>query len=198
MDNKKRAEEFAEGKRRLEEIGNRLGTLFGSSNATSSVGGFFTGLGGLVENLGKFVEESEKTGDSFSKTGEFKTDSEKGVRGVYGFSVKTMGGRDKGVKIEPFGNIKTDEEGKTVEVQQIREPMVDLFDESDRVLIIAEVPGITEDSVKVEVNDDILTLSAERGETRYGKEMLLPASFKPEQMSWHCRNGILEIRLSKS
>ena len=132
-----------------------------------------------------------------SRTSGFNMGSDKRLRGVYGFSVKSALGEQGGVKIEPFGNIRRDEEGKLVEVQQIREPMVDVFDESDHLLIIAEVPGIEQEDVRLELQDDILIFSAEKGDSKYRKELLLPASFSAVQMSFTCRNGILEIRLSK-
>ena len=82
-------------------------------------------------------------------------------------------------------------------MQQIREPMVDLFDEPDHLLIIAEVPGIMQEDMRLELQDDILIFSAEKGDSKYRKELLLPDSFSSGQMSFTCRNGILEIRLNK-
>lgn len=198
MTDKKRTEEFAEAKLRIEEIGRKLGSLFGTPKPEpSGSGGLFAGLGSLIEQVGKLAEQAEKAGGVVSKTGEFNMGSDKRHKGVYGFSVKSAQGEQGGVKIEPFGNIRRDEEGKLVEVQQIREPMVDLFDESDHVLVIAEVPGIEQEDVRLELKDDILIFSAEKGESRYRKELLLPAIFSSGQMSFTCRNGILEIRLNK-
>ena len=198
MTDKKRTEEFSEGKLRIEEIGRRLGSLFGKPKPEpSGSGGLFAGLGSLIEQLGKLAEQAEQAGGVVSKTGDFNVGSDKRLKGVYGFSVKSALGEQGGVKIEPFGNIRRDEEGKLVEVQQIREPMVDLFDESDHLLIIAEVPGIEQEDVRLELQDDILIFSAEKGDSKYRKELLLPASFSSGQMSFTCRNGILEIRLNK-
>ncbi|MDO8438242.1 MAG: Hsp20/alpha crystallin family protein [Nitrosomonadaceae bacterium] len=198
MVDKKRTEEFAEGKIRIEEIGRRLGSLFGQSTPEpSGSGGFLAGLGSLVEQLGKLAEQAEQAGGVVSKSGDFNVGSDKRLKGVYGFSVKSALGAQGGVKIEPFGNIRRDEEGKLVEVHQIREPMVDLFDELDHLLIVAEVPGIMQGDVRLELQDDILIFSAEKGDSKYRKELLLPASFSSGQMSFTCRNGILEIRLSK-
>ncbi|MCY2933314.1 MAG: Hsp20/alpha crystallin family protein [Planctomycetota bacterium] len=197
MDDKKRAEEFSEGKRRLDEIGSRLGNLFGTSNNAPTNGGLFSGLGNLIEQFGKFAEQVEEAGGTMSKTGSFESGSGKGAKGVYGFTVKTGLGGDKGVKVEPFGNMKKDDHGKFVEVQQIREPLVDIFDEADHLLVVAEVPGVMQSDVHVDLKDDILTLSAEHGETKYYKELLLPESFQSEKMSFICRNGIIEIRLMK-
>lgn len=198
MTDKNRTEEFAEGKLRIEEIGRRLGSLLGQSKPEQSgSGGLFAGLGSLIEQVGKLAEQAEKVGGVVSRTGDFNMGSDKRLKGVYGFSVKSALGEQGGIRIEPFGNIRRDEEGKLVKVQQIREPMVDVFDESDHLLIIAEVPGIEQEDVRPELQDDILIFSAEKGDSKYRKELLLPASFSSAQMSFTCRNGILEIRLSK-
>jgi HSP20 family protein len=200
MVDKRRTEDFAEGKRRLDEIGIKLGDLFGKpeSGASTSAGGLFSGLGGLIDTIGKLAAEAEKSGGSSDRSGEVDFGSKSGAKGVYGFSVRTLGGDRNGeVKIEPFGNIKRTEEGRVVEVQQVREPMVDLFEEADHILVVAEVPGVTQEEVQLDLQDDILTFSAEKGTTRYRKELLLPRSFAAEQMSHSCHNGLLEIRLNK-
>ena len=197
MVDKKRSDEFAEGKERLNEIGRRLGALFGKPKPEPAGGGFFAGLGTLIEQLGKLAEQAEQAGGVGTKTGEFNVGSDKRLKGVYGFSVKSALGEQGGVKIEPFGNIRRDEEGKLVEVHQIREPMVDVFDETDHLLIIAEVPGIMQEDVRLELQDDILIFSAEKGDSKYRKELLLPASFSSDQMSFTCRNGLLEVRINK-
>ena len=197
MVGKKRSEEFAEGKHRIEEIGRRLGALFGKpSPEPSGSGGFLAGLGTLIDQLGKLAEQAEQAGGEVTKTGEFSVGSEKPLRGVYGFSIKSGLG-EKGIKVEPFGNIRRDEEGGRVEVHEVREPIVDVFDEPDHLLIVAEVPGIMQEDVQLELHEDVLTLAAGKGDKKYRKEVLLPASFSSDKMSFSCRNGILEIQLRK-
>lgn len=200
MANKDKSGQFSEGKQRLEEIGRRLGGLFarpaGAKPEESGLPGFLGGLGGLIDQLGQLADEAHKTGGVTSKSGEFDVGSDKRLRGVYGFSVK-VGLGEQGVKVEPFGNIRKDERSGLVEVREIREPMTDLFDEPTHILIVAEVPGIAQEDVRLELRDDILTLAAERGEKKYRKEMLLPASFSSDKMSFTCRGGIVEIRLNK-
>lgn len=193
---RKHSDDFAAGKERLDEIGRRLGQAFGKGKSESSGGGFLAGMGNLIEQLGKLAQEAQQSGGSVSKSGEFNFGSGQQAKGVYGFTVKSGIG-DKGPRVEPFGNVHQNEEGKLVAVREIREPMVDLFDEPGRLLIVAEVPGAEEAHVKVEVHDDILLITTEMGQPNYRKEMLLPASFTPDKLSFHCRNGILEIALSK-
>jgi len=157
------------------------------------LGGIFKGLAGLVEKLGELAEK----GGELSRTGEIRgTDAEKSVKGVYGFSVKVgLGG--EGIKVEPFGNIRKDEATGRAVVQEIREPLVDVFEEEKHVLVVAEMPGIGADDLQLDLKEDILTLSAERADKKYRKEVLLPGSLEREKMTVSCNNGIVEIKFVK-
>ena len=161
-------------------------------------GGFDAGLGGILKGLGNLVEklgELAETGREFSKTGEIQGPG-KEIKGIYGFTVKVgIGG--EGVKVEPFGNIRRDEESGRSVVQEVREPAVDVFEERDHTLVVAEMPGIGAEDVRLEVKDDLLTITAEKGEKKYKKEVLLPGSFPRGKMQVSCANGVLEIRCVK-
>jgi HSP20 family protein len=156
------------------------------------LGGWLGGLGGLLEKLGELAEK----GEELRKSGVLES-SDKKIQGVYGFSIKVGAGQDGGLKVEPFGNVRKDEEtGKTV-VDEIREPMVDIFEEQDHVLVVAEMPGISQEETKLDLKDDILTITAAHGDKKYHKEVLLPAAFAPEKMSHSCHNGVLEVRFAQ-
>ncbi len=134
-------------------------------------------------------------GEQLKKSGEFQ---QKDLKGVYGFSVK-MGLGDKGdqeIKVEPFGNVRQDERSGETVVQEIREPVVDVFEEKDFTLVVAEMPGISTKDVKLEVKDDLLTIYAEKQDKKYRKEILLPRAYPREKMQMSCNNGILEIKCS--
>ena len=158
-----------------------------------ALGGILKGLGGLVEKLGELAE----AGGELSKSGEIHgLGPGRGAKGVYGFTVKVgLGG--EGVKVEPFGNIRRDEESGRPVVQEVTEPAADVFEESDHTLVVAEMPGIGAEDVRLEVTDDLLTITAERGKKKYRKEVLLPGSFPREKMQVSCTNGVLEIRCVK-
>ena len=157
------------------------------------LGGILKGLGGLVEKLGELAE----AGGELSKSGEIHgLGPDREAKGVYGFTVKVgLGG--EGVKVEPFGNIRRDEESGRPVVQEVTEPAADVFEESDHTLVVAEMPGIGVEDVRLEVTDDLLTITAERGKKKYRKEVLLPGSFPREKMQVSCTNGVLEIRCVK-
>lgn len=153
--------------------------------------GILTGLADLVQKLGDLAEK----GKDLAGTGELEgLGSEKKMKAIYGFNVKMGLGKDREVKVEPFGNIKKDKEsGKTV-VQEVREPMVDVFEEDDHVLIVAELPGVGLKDIDVKVKDDVLSIKAEKGDKKYYKEVLLPEAFSREKVNVTCNNGMLEIK----
>ena len=150
-----------------------------------SFGGLFKGLGNLIDLADKLREEGVE------KKGEIRG-LPKGARGVYGFSIRTLAGKSV---IESFGNIRETARGPVVE--EVREPMVDVFDERDHILVIAELPGVSESEIKVEVAGDILNLTASDKDRKYAREILLPGKVKLESIKTSYNNGILEITLDK-
>jgi HSP20 family protein len=150
-----------------------------------SFSGLFKGLGNLIDLAVKSSEEGVE------KRGEIKG-LPKGVRGVYGLSVRTLAGKPV---IESFGNIRETPKGPVVE--EVREPIVDVFDEEDHIVVIAELPGVSENKINIEAAGDILNLAASDTNRKYAKEMLLPSKVKPQSLKSTYQNGVLEIRLEK-
>jgi len=156
-----------------------------------SLGGLFKGIEKLVD----LAEHVEEAGGKIKKSGTIRgLGGRKDVRGVYGFTVRT--GLGKKTKIEPFGNIKKTKQGP--KVAKTREPIVDLFDEKNHILIIAEVPGIDEKSIKVNLKKDILLLEAGSQDRKYVKEILLPAKIDFASREVNFKNGILELKFKKA
>ena len=158
-------------------------------------GGFELGIGGILKGLGDLVEklgDLAETGEQLSRSGEIHG-AGKEVKGIYGFTVKVGLGGDR-PRIEPFGNIRRDPESGHSIVQEVREPVVDVFEEEDHVLIVAEMPGIRVEDVQIAVEDDLLTITAAHGDKQYRKEVLLPANFVREKMQVTCNNGVVEIK----
>lgn len=159
-------------------------------NIGLGVGDLFKGIGNFIDLLSELAEKGEEITRTQEFTGKGKL---KDLKGVYGFSVK-LGGLG-GPKVESFGNIKKTEAGPTVE--EVREPMVDIFEEEDIVQIIAELPGVEENNIKIDLKDDILNIFAEHGNRKYQKEILLSSKVKPETLTVSYKNGILEIKICK-
>lgn len=160
---------------------------------------------GFLENLAELMsklEEVAETGRSLSKTGTFEIGpkgrgAEGGPgKGVFGLSVNVgLGGKE--VRVEPFGNIRRDAQTGESTVEETREPLVDVFDEDDRLLVVAELPGVEAEDVRVDLDGRSLVLSARRGEHRYRKAIEVPAGLRREAIKVTCRNGIAEIACAK-
>jgi HSP20 family protein len=154
-------------------------------------------LGGLFKGIGKLVDlasELEKAGGEIKKEGEIDLSNLKGgMKGVFGFSIKTAaGGRPV---VEHFGNIKKTPRGAKVEEE--REPITDIFDEKDEIRIYAEMPGVNENDVETDLRGDILNISAKSGDRKYRREILLPPEAKYATFASSFKNGILEIKIKK-
>lgn len=88
-------------------------------------------------------------------------------------------------------------------------PSVDVVKKDDRLVLRANLPGVKPDEVKVEVEDDVLTVSGEhkeekeekekdyvRRERRFGsfsRSMSLPPGVKAEDIEATTEDGVLEV-----
>lgn len=148
--------------------------------------GFVKGLSDLIEKLGELAE----TGREMHHEGTLSQDNK--VKGVYGFRMKVGLGGDA-VDIEPFGNVKIDKKSRHAVVHEVREPLFDIIEEKDRILVIAEMPGITTDDISVSVENDVMSVEAAHRDRKYSKEILLPRPVLDGGIKVACNNGIVEI-----
>ena len=92
-------------------------------------------------------------------------------------------------------------------------PAMDLVEDDEHLVLRADLPGLTEEDVNVEVKDGVLTVSGERRaeekteekgyhrvERSYGsfsRSLSIPEGIDPEQVSADFDNGVLEVRIPK-
>lgn len=92
-------------------------------------------------------------------------------------------------------------------------PAVDIREEDDRFLLIADIPGVKRDDVEVTLEDGVLTIKGERHteteETREGfhrkervhgsflRQFTLPDTVNPDSISANVTDGVLEIGIPK-
>lgn len=166
------------------------------SEAGMRVGGILEGLAGIAEKLNGLPD----SGESRSESGEFTFPSKDGgIKGVYGFTVKTgLGEKGDKVKVEPFGTIRKDKKTGEAVVQEINEPLVDVFEDAEATTLVAEMPGVGLEDIRIDVQDDVLTLSARKGAKKYRKEMLLGHLLSKDRITTTSNNGIVTIRCAKA
>lgn len=90
---------------------------------------------------------------------------------------------------------------KSLLVEKVEEPKVNIFEEIKEVAVLAELPGADKDNINCKVKDDILFISAEAkdqwGAKKYEKEILLPFIVSPGSLKTSYENQILEIKLKR-
>ncbi|MEO1271312.1 MAG: gas vesicle protein GvpH [Myxococcota bacterium] len=170
------------------------------SDQKKGLNGLFKGLGDLVEKLSELAKEGgviEQTRDLSSSDG---------LEGVMGVNVRVGLGRrheadadeESTVRVSPIHTPKrADDQGREAPVHETREPPIDLFDEEDHLLIVAEMPGLTEEEMAIVLQEDLLTFRGSSGARRYHAEVLLPQPFETSALSITTNNGIVEVRLDK-
>jgi HSP20 family molecular chaperone IbpA len=77
-------------------------------------------------------------------------------------------------------------------------PLIDIFQENNYITIVAEIAGFNKETLKINVKDQKLTLSAKSKDRRYYKSLNLPKVVIPDVMYTKFKNGVLEIKLKKA
>jgi HSP20 family molecular chaperone IbpA len=88
---------------------------------------------------------------------------------------------------------KIDAEKKTKEP----EPLIDVLDEKDEIIVVAELAGFNSEDSKIHVKDQRLILSTATLGRKYYKSLNLPKRVIPSTIRTTYKNGVLEIRLRK-
>lgn len=151
------------------------------------VGQFIPGLGGIIKALEKSSPEFR---DRIANT-----DAEIRHRIDVGWSSKPV--VDYHVSTRPLArgprraapkeiNVKMPEKGPN------REPIVDVIDGKDYITVIAELPGISEDDLQVELKEKSLEINA----GQFSKTVTLPCAPKSILEKSH-KNGILQLKISR-
>jgi HSP20 family protein len=112
---------------------------------------------------------------------------------VYGYSVKI--GPDGKPEVRKFGNIDAFPNllGGGMAVKGEREPLVDIIKGADELRVVAEVPGVSKEDLKVTANESSVTIESKTGEPRYHKRVDLPEAVDPKTAKSTYKNGILEV-----
>jgi len=79
-----------------------------------------------------------------------------------------------------------------------REPIVDIFEEKDHVMVVTELPHVNEKDINIKVEKNALTISADNAPKKYVKKVMLPTPVRKDTVKSTYRNNVLEVRLEKA
>jgi HSP20 family protein len=122
---------------------------------------------------------------------------------VYGYSMTI--GPDGKPKIREFGNVKPSLKSEafglskpSLDVKEEREPLVDVMTTNGEVKIVAELPGVEKEEIKLHGTEDSLTISVDTPKRKYFKEIPLPTKIDPKKARTAYKNGVLEVTVPKT
>lgn len=144
----------------------------------------------LNEELNEFLEEAWRLRPFVEESPDV---SKKPI--VYGFRIEI--GPDGVPRVYEFGNVKRTPRGRVTVVEE-REPLVDIYEEEDKIRVVAELPGVDEDKIKVHALDDKrVVIEASNHNRKYRKELELPVEVDVDSADAVYKNGVLEITFKK-
>lgn len=146
----------------------------------------------LNEELEEFMDEVWRS-RPFLGPEEFSNVYRKPI--VYGFRIEI--GPDGVPRVYEFGNVKRTPRGRVAVVEE-REPLVDIYEEEDRIKVVAELPGVDENKIKVRALDEKhVVIEASNHDRKYRKELELPVEVDTDSADAVYKNGVLEITFRK-
>ncbi|MBU2565677.1 MAG: Hsp20/alpha crystallin family protein [Candidatus Thermoplasmatota archaeon] len=166
-------------------------------------------LGGLLSGLGEFLSKAAELAEKGEGVEGGKTFEGKGYKGAYSYRVATIkkeAPRRVGVGIRPGVRYEPPkykplhvEKTKTVEPEaEAKEPLVDVFDKNDHVLVVVSLPNIKEENLEFNIEDNVLKITAKTPEGKVEKDITIPEDSKVSKIEGvSFRHGILEIKLRK-
>ncbi len=156
----------------------------------------------MIDNLREMMEDMMKQmGDrpfdmeDFEKfLPKFKLPSGFEKKGPYIFGFSMGVGPDGKPIIREFGNKPGFDFKRGPKIKEERQPLVDIMETNDEVIIVAETPGIEKEEIQLRGTEKELEIKA--GEKFY-KKLKLPVEVIPEEAKANYKNGVLEVRLKR-
>jgi HSP20 family protein len=116
---------------------------------------------------------------------------------MYGFNIGF--GPDGKPIMDSFGNLEKEPISGKRKVRETREPLVEVNEDQDQIIVIAEMPGVSKEDIELNATNRSLTISTQKivfGRS-YFKEIDLPAAINSDYAKARYTNGILEVKLKK-
>jgi len=136
------------------------------------------------EEFKEFVKEIETPEGKVRRIGPF----------VYGFVLRKEPGKEP--EITEFGNIRPSMRRFEPMPHGEREPLVDVIEQKDAYEVVAELPGVEKEDIKLNATEDSLEIRAEN-DRKYYKEVKFDEPVIPESAKASYKNGILSVKIKK-
>lgn len=112
---------------------------------------------------------------------------------IYGFSVTQHPGEEP--EVREFGNIQPF--GRKVRMEEDRKPLIDVIETENQICVIAEMPGVSKEDIRVDATPNRLDINAKNDLRKYSESIELPAQVDAQSAVATYKNGVLEVKLNR-
>ena len=163
----------------------------------TAAGGILKGIGKIIPGLGGLIKSLEKLPAFKERLKEVDKELERKIKSA---PLKRAGERGQipgRFRKRPLGRGSSPGTvRKETPPPKPQERPADVFDEKDHIKVIAEIPGIEEKDIKVNLQNDILIIDVDVPDHKYHQELKLPCEPKGKLEKLY-KNGILEVKIRK-
>jgi len=141
-----------------------------------------------LEKLGYLIDETmQKASESSSENTPVRRNR------VQGFSIKI--GPDGKPRIYEFNSRQPRQ--NEPEIDDDPEPLVDIIEDGETLVVLAALPGVTKDAIDLRVTENCLTVSVDAADFEWYEEFKLPTRVDPKSARASYKNGVLEVKVKK-
>jgi HSP20 family protein len=110
-----------------------------------------------------------------------------------------MNGRKETMANEETHEIQTTEDARSVDVEQTKSgpvyiPAVDIFEDDSVITLVADMPGVSPDDLRIDLHEGVLTLT---GQTKRGQEEGEVDIFREHRPGQFCRQFSLSDKIDQ-
>ena len=77
-------------------------------------------------------------------------------------------------------------------------PRCDVFENKDEVLLVADLPGVGQEALRIDVDDERVKLEGRREGYDFRRSFLLPEGIDRDKIAAELKNGVLWLHLPKA
>jgi len=151
----------------------------------------FSGLDKIINVVADMVDNNK---DEMNINGVIKPDDHKKIVGKYGINIK-LGPGDTGDinRMKSFNDLFD----KKDDIPKIVIPVTDIFEEKDKITIVAELPGVENEDVVLNLDGNTVTLTAVKNDICYSKKVILKFIPDSNKLKESFNNSIYSVEIWK-
>jgi HSP20 family protein len=93
---------------------------------------------------------------------------------------------------------RTGRDAEAVQQRAALAPRCDVFENKDEVLLVADLPGVSQEALRIDVDDERISVEGRRDAYDFRRSFLMPDGIDREKIDAELKNGVLWLHLPKA